>query len=592
MNKSWILLSAWLAACVPAFAAPLSIHGEPAVVTKAVVVPKLRLSALASPTLTLGAVTDAEMAGMTQTHRSSAKRATIGIERAITMRLPTAGDLQWKSVDGGSAAQVSIRSPQAGAMRVAIDLAGVPTNVEIVVFGSDNPSRLEGPTRVGDIPDRTQPWWSPVTDGETQTIEFFAPAGIEGASLPLRVTGVAHLFTTLASGLQKRVAEINQSGMCEIDVKCSSLYPTLAFQNMRSSVAQMVMNDVDQSGHGIVILCTGQLLSDTDTTTQIPWFYSANHCFDNEDPPYRTSAQKQTVASTLSTLWFFEANTCKTPRDTTTPAYVQLNGGSTLIYSDQPSDALMVRLNGNIPEGAYFSGWNATALPVGAAIFVAHHPEGDLKKVSQGQLVADSMFPGTDATNLFNEVKYSSGTTEAGSSGAGLFSFDGSEYQLRGALFGGGAACTSQSSTTANTESDWYSQFDKAYPALQPSLSPIGPTFDSTDLWWNPNESGWGLNLVQHPSNQIFGVWFTYSGTGAPTWYTMPGGTWTATNVFSGTVYATTGPSAASATFKGSSVVVRQAGGATITFNDANNGTFTYSVDGASGSKVITRQPY
>ena len=74
---------------------------------------------------------------------------------------------------------------------------------------------------------------------------------------------------------------------------------------MRNAVAQMVINS-----NGETFLCTGTLLNDTDTTTQIPWFFSANHCFDNEDPPYRTTAQMQTVASTLSTLWFFEAVTC------------------------------------------------------------------------------------------------------------------------------------------------------------------------------------------------------------------------------------------------------------------------------------------
>ena len=62
---------------------------------------------------------------------------------------------------------------------------------------------------------------------------------------------------------------------------------------MRNSVAQMVFRTANQ-----VFLCTGQLLNDTDTTTQIPWFFSANHCFDNDNPPYKTPSQMQTVAST------------------------------------------------------------------------------------------------------------------------------------------------------------------------------------------------------------------------------------------------------------------------------------------------------
>jgi hypothetical protein len=37
---------------------------------------------------------------------------------------------------------------------------------------------------------------------------------------------------------------------------------------------------------------------------------------------------------------------------------------------------------------------------------------------------------------------------------------------------------------------------------------------------------------------------------------------------------------------------VTQVGNATITFTDANNGTFAYSVNGVFGTKVITRQPF
>jgi hypothetical protein len=37
---------------------------------------------------------------------------------------------------------------------------------------------------------------------------------------------------------------------------------------------------------------------------------------------------------------------------------------------------------------------------------------------------------------------------------------------------------------------------------------------------------------------------------------------------------------------------VRQAGSATLTFSDANNGTFAYTIDGVTQTKNITRQPY
>ena len=182
-------------------------------------------------------------------------------------------------------------------------------------------------------------------------------------------------------------------------------------------------------------------------------------------------------------------------------------------------------------------------------------------------------------------MKYNSGTTEGGSSGAGLFTFNGSQYVLRGGLYGGGALCN------AFTESDWYSQFDKSYSALVPYLgaAPANGT-DYTDLWWNPAESGWGLNIIQHASRNIFAVWYTYGNDGKPTWFTLPGGTWTA-NTFTGLVYSTSGP-AANTSFDPTRVRVNQVGSATLTFNGANSGTWSYTINGVSGAKSITRQPF
>src|SRR5207253_3028829 len=126
-----------------------------------------------------------------------------------------------------------------------------------------------------------------------------------------------------------------------------------------------------------------------------------------------------------------------------------------------------------------------------------------------------------------------SGTTEGGSSGSGLFTQSGGQYLLRGALWGGSALCSNRSGT------DFFSRFDQAYPQLSAYLGAKSTsTTDYTDLWWNPNESGWGLNLVQHPWRAIFGVWYTYDLDGTRTWFVMPGGSWTSDNAYVGTLSA------------------------------------------------------
>ena len=49
------------------------------------------------------------------------------------------------------------------------------------------------------------------------------------------------------------------------------------------------------------------------------------------------------------------------------------------------------------------------------------------------------------------------------------------------------------------------------------SFAPLVPGVLS-GLWWNPNESGWGIHLTQR-RNTIFAAWFTYDPVGVPRWY-------------------------------------------------------------------------
>ena len=86
------------------------------------------------------------------------------------------------------------------------------------------------------------------------------------------------------------------------------------------------------------------------------------------------------------------------------------------------------------------------------------------------------------------------------------------------------------------------------------SVSPksfSAPILDHTDMWWDPNESGWGLNLVQHPSGIIFATWFAYDPDGTPAWYSVSSGQWITPNpagepmaptVYVGDIHRTTGP--------------------------------------------------
>jgi hypothetical protein len=161
-----------------------------------------------------------------------------------------------------------------------------------------------------------------------------------------------------------------------------------------------------------------------------------------------------------------------------------------------------------------------------------------------------------------------------------------SQYFLRGGLLGGAASCDDRSGI------DIFSRLDLAYPSLAPYLSPPNaPIADFTDLWFDPNEAGWGLNIVEHASRNIFAVWYSYGPDGRDTWYVMPGGSWSSSTAFSGTLFMVAAP-AYNGPFDRNNVGNQPVGSATLTFSDADHGTLSFNVNGVSGTKPIVRQAF
>jgi hypothetical protein len=109
------------------------------------------------------------------------------------------------------------------------------------------------------------------------------------------------------------------------------------------------------------------------------------------------------------------------------------------------------------------------------------------------------------------------------------------------------------------------------------------------DLWWNPAESGWGINLTQQGST-IFATWFTYNQNGKPLWLSVTaepeGGS------YAGVLYQTSGPAYSAVPFDPANVVLMPVGSATLTFADGNNATFAYTAFDISQSKTITREVF
>jgi len=117
-------------------------------------------------------------------------------------------------------------------------------------------------------------------------------------------------------------------------------------------------------------------------------------------------------------------------------------------------------------------------------------------------------------------------------------------------------------------------------------------TANYQDLWWNANESGWGVN-VTHQDNTLFATLFTYDAAGRGLWLVMPGGARQADGSFLGDLFRTTGPAFNSQPFTPIGAGnVANVGTMRLVFSDGNTGTLSYTYNGTTVSKAITRQVF
>ena len=125
------------------------------------------------------------------------------------------------------------------------------------------------------------------------------------------------------------------------------------------------------------------------------------------------------------------------------------------------------------------------------------------------------------------------------------------------------------------------------------SASVTGTAVNYQGLWYNPAEAGWGINFA-HDGDTIFASWFTYDLAGKGTWLVMSA-TKTGTNTYTGSLIQGTGPAFNAVPFPplgspGGATVSGLSGTGTLTFTDPNNAMFTYTVNGITQTKAITRQ--
>ena len=131
---------------------------------------------------------------------------------------------------------------------------------------------------------------------------------------------------------------------------------------------------------------------------------------------------------------------------------------------------------------------------------------------------------------------------------------------------------------------------DPAQIAIAPAAP--RPLTDYTGVWYNPQESGWGLSLHQGATYTVFGLLFVYDSANRPEWYSLQGAHWTSPWTLAGTLFRTTGPALGGA-FNASQVSYVQAGTATLDFTQApgqeGRARLTYSIGNTSVTTPVIR---
>jgi lysyl endopeptidase len=477
MSRSVIAALAFLvpisAAQSQILSAPPAIPARAAAATKSVPAALLLPESAVARRITLAVPTAAETdsaraksasAGAGGKVSSKRSRAVVGFARVLpsTEQQVPVSALRWHDLANGmQAARITVNSPGAGALRIGLSLALPPPGLTLRFRGSASGAAVQGPIDAAHIA-ADAVYWSPLLDGDTAVVELALPQGVSLAGATIGLPMLSHLAlnsTTLKQA--DPLDNIGQSAACEVDVACIAAPLKQQAATAINATARILLVD-----RGNSYLCSGTLLNDS-ATSLTPYFYTANHCLEDDNGDFAAAkGNPAAVARSFQTYWLFQSSTCGA--DTSANVnFSTLTSGTTLLARGVDYDWALVKLNdATPPPGVTFAAWNGSGiLATGAAANGIHHPEGDLKKFSQGTV---SDYQTYDDGSSFIQMVWSSGATEPGSSGSGLFTLDASKtfLELRGGLWGGTSSCTKPQGV------DDYSRLDVALPLLAPYLTP------------------------------------------------------------------------------------------------------------------------
>ena len=331
----------------------------------------------------------------------------------------------WHEEEGkGRVWSLRIRAPGALSLNFGFGKFRLPRGASMVVRD------LEGSARLGPFTEKHNrnhgQLWTPLLPGGEAQVELMVPRGmLHHVELELTAINLGFRGLPLGQGLVHGAGAFSQKsaqpGDCNVDVACPEAAP---WADEVRSVALLTIQGRE--------VCSGTLLNNTSQDLT-PYFLTADHCG-------ITPANAQSVV----VYWNYEKSSCGGPPDGLRDQFTQGAYFRAGWSAAEGSDFTLLELSQK-PEPSFYphwAGWDRRdLLPQGAVAI--HHPQGAEKRISfdEDPLTLAEASDGLPVGSPLRYLKVGAwdlGTTEAGSSGCGLWN---TEHRLVGQLWGGTASC-------------------------------------------------------------------------------------------------------------------------------------------------------
>lgn len=353
----------------------------------------------------------------------AAHRATLH-ETFGAVRGNASGSFDWAGV---------VRTPDAAAMRIHFTDFELPDGAELFVYSDDGmafgPYTGLGPNGTGDF-------WTNTVAGAEVVIRL--RAGVTGEPR-FTIAGVGHLTPEFAMANHLRpVTNAANTKPCSFNADCTEDAACVNENGAVNVASDAVAHILFASGRYLYI-CSGGLVADAETSTNVPYFITANHCI-----------SKSGEASSMETFFFYRASTCQSCPD---PGAASTTGSS-IVSTGRTADYTLLRLSQNAPSGAAFLGWNSSPIAStnGAALYRLSHPKGSPQAYSEHSV--DTSKPTCQSwprgSWIYSQDVF--GATEGGSSGSPVVNAAGELVgQLSGACgYNVNDVCDSASNATVD----------------------------------------------------------------------------------------------------------------------------------------------